>query len=118
MTKRIAMAILVLLAVVPLVAQTHPIAHVKKVVDEITFSRDVKVGHLVLSAGRYRIECDHTTLSFTNEATGKTMDIPCLGREMDQKAENTELYIVMDADGSNRLTKMYLRGSPVEHFFD
>ena len=118
MTKRIAMIVVVLFFVAPLFAQTHPMFHVKKVSDEITLSRDLKVGTVVLPAGRYRIDCDHSTLSFTNENTGKKVDMPCLGKEMDQKAENTELYIGTDTDGSARLQKMYLRGSPVEHFFD
>jgi hypothetical protein len=118
MMKRIAMAVMILLAALPLIAQTHPIAHVKKVSDEITLSKDTRVGSVVLAAGRYRIDCDHSTLSFTNESTGNKVDMPCLGKEMDQKAENTELYLVMDSDGGSRLQKMYLRGSTVEHFFD
>jgi hypothetical protein len=52
--------------------------HVKKVSDEITISQDLRVGPFILLAGKYRIDCDHSTLSFTNLTTGKKVDMPCL----------------------------------------
>lgn len=114
----IATAIIILLGALPLAAQHHPIYHVKKVSDEISVSREVRVGTFILPAGQYRIDCDHTSLSFTNLSTGEKVTMPCLGKDMAESAETTELFIVMDGDGGYRLQKMYLKGSPVEHSFD
>ena len=120
MIRQIAMGSIctLLLTSATLLAQSHPIFHVKKVSDEITISQDLRVGAFVLPAGTYRIDCDHATLSFTNLTTDKKVDMPCLGKELNELAKSTELYIATDADGSSFLTKMYLKGSPVEHYFD
>ena len=103
-------------AVLPLIAQTQPMTH-KKVSDEMTFATDLKFGTHVLPAGRYRIDCDHVKIRFTNIANGKTLELPCEGKELDKKAQTTELYTQLGADGVRSVDKMYLRGSAVEHVF-
>lgn len=114
--KKLALAAALLLATLPVVAQDHAVSH-KKISDEITISNDVKVDGNVLKAGRYRIECDHVRIVFVSLANGKKTDVPCNGPEMAAKKDVTELYMNTAPDGTLTLTKMYLRGSKLEHVF-
>ena len=115
--KKSAFVLAVLLAVAPLMAQSHPASHEKKITDTFTFVSDVKVGAVVLTAGNYRIECDHVKMIFTNLDSDKKVEIPCQGPEMAAKSKVTEAYINAEPDGTHRLEKLYLRGSTVEHTF-
>ena len=120
MIKQISLVFLatILLGAATLAAQHHPVFHIIKVSDTITLSQDLRVGAFILPAGTYRVDCDHTTLSFTSAANDKKVEMPCLGSDMNELAKNTELFIAVDSNGMDYLTKMYLKGSPVEHHFD
>jgi hypothetical protein len=115
MTK-LALALAVLLMAAPLIAQDHPVSH-KKVSDEITISTDVKIAGNFLKAGKYKIECDHVRIVFTNVDSGQKVDLPCEGPELGAKKPVTEVYIATADDGSRYINKLYLRGSPIEHVF-
>ncbi len=115
--RKLGFVLIVLLAFLPLVAQSHPAAHEKKVSDEITISTDLKIGGNVLTAGRYRIVCDHVTMVFTNQDNGKKLEIPCKGSELKAKSAATEVYTVTAPDGMRVVEKLYLRGSTIEHVF-
>jgi hypothetical protein len=115
--KKLSLALAILLATATLVAQAHPASHEKKVSDEITISRDIKVGSAFLAAGKYKIECDHVRMVFTNLENGKKLDIPCESTALEAKKTATEVYISTTPDGVNHLDKMYLRGSAFEHIF-
>jgi len=114
--RKVILALAIVTMVVPLIAQAQPVAH-KKISDEMTFATDLKFGSHVLPAGHYRIDCDHVKIRFTNIATGKTLELPCEGKELSDKAKTTELYTEVGADGVRYVAKMYLRGSTVEHVF-
>ena len=114
--RKLGFVLIVLLAFLPLVAQSHPVSH-KKVSDEITISTDLKIGSNVLTAGRYRIVCDHVMMVFTNQDNGKKLEIPCKGSELKTKSAATEVYTITAPDGTRVVEKIFLRGSTIEHVF-
>jgi hypothetical protein len=122
-----------------LIAQTHDNATEKKVSDVITFSTDVRVGTTILKAGEYRVACDSKTITFTRLASAKdqewiggldpveqlmvksnakALEVPCKGKELSAKSENTVVQIVVDKDGVRSLDKLLLHGSNIEHVFN
>ena len=115
--NKLSLALAILLATATLVAQSHPVTHEKKISDEVTISSNLKVAGNVLPAGRYKIECDHVKMVFTNLSSGKQIDFPCQGQELTAKQKVTELYFSMAPDGTQYLSKLYLRGSNMEHVF-
>ena len=110
----IVLAVLALVAV-PLAAQEH--AKEKKASSELVISMAVKIGGNQLEPGRYRLACDRTEVSITRLEDGKKITLPCKGKEMERKAEATELYTDLDKDGVRVVEKLLIRGSNVEHTF-
>ena len=112
---------------VAVLAQTHSNVTEKKSSDEITFNTDTLVGSQLLKAGRYLIQCDRTTITFSRMTTDvgqgrftsatKMLEVPCLGKELPAKAERTQLSLPQNKDGVTVLEKLVLRGSNVEHVF-
>jgi len=138
MRKPLLLTLGLLLMTGALIAQTHDNATEKKVSDVVTFTTDVRVGATMLKAGEYRIACDTKTVTFTRLATAKdaewvagldpedqlavqtsakTLEVPCKGKQLSSKSENTVVQITTDKDGVKVLDKLYLRGSNVEHVF-
>ena len=112
---------------VAVLAQTHSNTTEKKASDEITFNTDTLVGSHLLKAGRYLVQCDRMTITFshiTNDVgqghfkfATKVLEMPCLGKELPAKAERTQLSVPENKDGVTVLEKLVLRGSNVEHVF-
>lgn len=106
-------------------AQSHDNMKEKKASDELSISSDFIVGGHLLKAGRYRIECDRTTMKFFKVEEGpgtfvsekKVLEIPCTGKELAEKRTATELTMPVNKDGVKVLEKLLLRGSNVEHVF-
>ena len=138
MRKPLLVALGLLLTIGTLVAQTHDNAAEKKVSDVVLFTTDVRVGSAVLKAGEYRVACDTKKVTFTRQVSAKdqewintldpverlavqksdkALEVPCLGRDMGAKAENTVLQLGSEKDGVRTLDKLYLRGSTIEHVF-
>jgi len=138
MRKPLLVALGLLLTIGTLVAQTHNNAAEKKVSDVVLFTTDVRVGSAVLKAGEYRVACDTKNVTFTRQVSAKdqewintldpverlavqksdkALEVPCLGRDMGAKAENTVLQLGSEKDGVRTLDKLYLRGSTIEHVF-
>jgi hypothetical protein len=125
MRKSLALVVGVLLVGAVVMAQTHNNMTEKKVMDEITIPVDVKVGNHLLKAGDYRVTCDTKVITFAliTVRTGrdsyltKVLELPCEGKELAARRENTELVIPANKDGVPVLEKLYLRGSNLEHVF-
>jgi hypothetical protein len=108
-----------------LFAQSHDNMKEKKASDELTISSDFLVGGHLLKAGRYRIECDRTTIKFYKVVEGegvyvtstKVLELPCQGTEMAQVRTSTQLTMPANKDGVKVLEKLLLRGSNIEHVF-
>ena len=114
----VTLLVLALASGVALVAQEHNNATEKKSSDEIQLSTPVQVGSTTLEPAKYRIACDRTTMTFTNVSNGEeALAVPCKGKEMAKKAENTEVHTSMNKDGVRVVDKILLRGSTVEHTF-
>jgi hypothetical protein len=125
MRKSLALVVGVLLVGAVVMAQTHNNMTEKKVMDEITIPVDVKVGNHLLKAGDYRVTCDTKVITFAliTVRTGrdsyltKVLELPCEGKELSARRENTEMVIPANKDGVPVLEKLYLRGSNIEHVF-
>lgn len=129
MRKSLSLAIGLLLVGAVVFAQTvtHENMKEKKASDEVSLSADVKVGNVLLKAGRYRIACDSKTIKFTLLTAGagqgnfinetKVLEVPCQGKQLDARRENTELAMPVGQDGVRVLERLYLKGSNVEHVF-
>jgi len=112
---------------VVVLAQTHSNTTEKRASDEITFNADTLVGTHLLKAGRYLVQCDRMTITFSRVTTDvgqgrftsatKMLQVPCLGRELPAKADRTQLSLPENKDGVAVLEKLVLRGSNVEHVF-
>ncbi len=110
--------VLSLAAGVTLVAQEHNNAVEKKATDEIQISTPVKIGTATLEPARYRIACDRTEMTFTRVSNDeKVLSVPCKGKELPQKAANTEIHTSLNKEGVRVVDKLLLRGSNVEHLF-
>ena len=84
----------------------------------LTVVSDVMLGTTVLKAGDYRFSCDRESITFANQATGKTaVKVPCQGREMTTPAAETVMHVATDASGKKIVTKLLLKGSNIEHVF-
>ena len=139
MRKSLLVTLGLVLMVGTLVAQTHDNMAEKKVGDVILFTTDVRVGATVLKAGEYRVACDTKKVTFTRQALAKdqewlntldpverlnvqkpekALEVPCLGRDVGAKAENTVIQLGTEKDGVRTLEKLYLRGSNIEHVFN
>lgn len=139
MRKSLLVTLGLVLMVGTLVAQTHDNMNEKKVGDVILFTTDVRVGATVLKAGEYRVACDTKKVTFTRQALAKdqewlntldpverlnvqksqkALEVPCLGRDVGAKAENTVIQLGTEKDGVRTLEKLYLRGSNIEHVFN
>ena len=139
MRKSLLVTLGLVLMVGTLVAQTHDNMNEKKVGDVILFTTDVRVGATVLKAGEYRVACDTKKVTFTLQALAKdqewlntldpverlavqkpqkALEVPCLGRDVGAKAENTVIQLGTEKDGVRTLEKLYLRGSNIEHVFN
>jgi hypothetical protein len=125
MRKSLALVVGVLLVGAVVMAQTHNNMTEKKVMDEITIPSDVKVGNHLLKAGDYRVTCDTKVITFSliTVRTGrdsyltKVLEVPCQGKELSARRENTELVIPPNKEGVPVLEKLYVRGSNIEHVF-
>ncbi len=115
--RNLLLAFAIVILVAPLVAQDHVMLHPKKVSDEVFIPMDIKLGSHLLTAGKYRIDCDHVKIRFTSLSSGKTLELPCEGNEMERSAVQTEIRLSGAAEGGQTVEKMYLRGSPIEHVF-
>ncbi len=106
-----------LMTMVGIAAQDHGNDAEKKASDEISVAQAVKAGDKVLPAGRYRISCDKTTLTFERLA-GKheRTEFICKGKELAQKVGSTELHLNMQGTQAV-VTRLLLRGSNIEHTF-
>ena len=110
--------ILALASGVTLLAQEHNNATERKASDEIQTTMPVKIGTHMLEPGRYRIACDRKEVTFTRVSNDeKVLSVPCKGKEMPQKAANTEVHTSLDKDGVRVVDKLLIRGSNVEHVF-
>lgn len=129
MRKSLSLVIGLLLVGAVVFAQTvtHDNMKEKKASDEVTFSTDVKVGTALLKAGRYKIVCDSKTIKFSlltaDPGPGnfiyekKVLEVPCQGKQLDARRENTSLTMPVGKDGVAVLEKLYLKGSNIEHVF-
>jgi hypothetical protein len=117
--------LLVAVSSVILMARVHDNANEKKATDEITLSSDVLVGGQLLKAGRYQIACDTKAVKFSIVTEGpgtfitvnKVLEVPCEGELLTARRTNTEMSLPPNADGVKVLTKLYIKGSNVEHVF-
>jgi hypothetical protein len=125
MRKSLALVLGVLLVGAVVMAQTHNNMTEKKVTDEFTIPSDIKVGTHLLKAGDYRVSCDTKTITFSlitvrsgrDSYLTKVLEVPCEGKELSARRENTELVIPPNKEGVPVLQKLYLRGSNIEHVF-
>jgi hypothetical protein len=119
-------------------AQDHNNATEKSAKDVIAFSSDIMVGTKLLKAGEYQVACDRSTVTFSKLVSAKdqefintldpitkqnvikankALEAECKGRQLAEPRKDTQVDIVMGADGTRYLDKLYLRGSNVEHVF-
>ena len=113
-----ATVLILALSAVTLVAQDHSNATEKKASDEIQITTPIKIGSNTLDAARYRIACDRNEMTFTKVANDEqVLAVPCKGKELPQKAANTEIHTSLNKDGVRVVDKLLLRGSNVEHVF-
>jgi len=125
MRKSVALVLGVLLIGSVVIAQTHSNMNEKKVTDEFTIPTDIKVGTHLLKAGDYRVSCDTKTITFSvitvrsgrDSYLTKVLEVPCEGKELPARRENTELVIPPNKEGVPMLEKLYVRGSNIEHVF-
>ncbi len=115
--KSVAILLVILaLAAVPALAQEHP--REKKASGELDIGMAVKVGSYTLEPGKYRLACDRKEITITRLSDDKKVaGLPCKGRELEKKADTTELYSDLDQNGVRVATKLLIRGSTVEHTF-
>ena len=114
----VTLLVLALASGLALIAQEHNNATEKKASDEIQFTSPLQVGSTTLEPARYRIACDRTTMTFTNLSKGEeVLAVPCKGKEMAKKAQDTEVHTSLNKDGVRIVDKILLRGSTVEHTF-
>lgn len=104
--------------------------------DDVSFSEDVRVGETLLKPGTYRVQHrvaggEHfvhfealatTTPSAHKTATGTAIpaggvgDVKCRLEPLAARAQATSLHL-SNEDGSQRLTKLLVRGENVAHVF-
>ena len=139
MRKLVSFGIALLVTGGLVMAQSHDNMNEKPAKDTVTFASSVTVGTTVLPAGDYKIVCDRKTIVFTRliaakdqEGTTlmdpltaqnvigntKALEVPCKGRELKEKVENTVVELMLDKDGNRHLDKLLLKGSNVEHVFN
>lgn len=112
----LAVLVLSLAAGTTLAAQVHE--KEKKATDEITISQPIMVGGQILAPGRYEISCNTSEVTFTRVSDGeKVLSLPCKGKDLGKKAENTEVHTDLNAQGVRVVSKLLIRGSNVEHVF-
>lgn len=79
---------------------------------------DVTLGTSVLKAGEYRYVCDRENITFSNPDNGKTvLTVPCEGRLLPEASAETMMQVKTDPSGKRVVTRLLLKGSPVEHVF-
>jgi len=121
----LALAVLLTCAVgVGVFAQTHNNMVEKKATDEITFGADTRVGTHLLKAGRYEVSCNRDVIKFSlittragNTTLTKVLEVPCQGKALAARSENSQLSLPKGQDGVPVLQKLLLRGSNIEHVF-
>lgn len=90
----------------------------KKASDEITISQPIMIGGQTLAPGKYKVSCDEKEVTFTRVSNSeKVLTLPCKGKEMVKKSENTEIHSSMNSAGVRVVDKLLIRGSNVEHVF-
>lgn len=125
MRKSLALVLGVLLVGAVVIAQTHNDMTEKKVSDEFSIPSDIRVGTHLLKAGDYRVSCDTKTITFSlitvrsgrDRYLTKVLEVPCEGKELPARRENTELVIPPNKGDVPVLEKLYVRGSNIEHVF-
>ena len=101
-----------------LVAQ--PPGHDKesKASDEITISTPVSIGGQTLAPGKYKVACNGNEVTFTRVSDNeKVLTLPCKGKDLGKKADNTEIHTSLNPAGNRVIDKLLIRGSNVEHVF-
>ena len=90
----------------------------KKANDEISISQPIMIGGQTLAPGKYKVACNETEVTFTRLTDNeKVLTLPCKGKEMAKKAENTEVHTSLNPAGARVVDKLLIRGSNVEHVF-
>ena len=85
-----------------LVAQTPGHDKEKKASDEITISAPLMIGGQTLAPGKYRVACNETEISFTRVSDNeKVLTLPCKGKDMGKRAENTEIHTSLNPAGKS-----------------
>ena len=104
--------------------------------DDVSFTRDVRVGEVTLKPGKYRVRhrvegTDHfvhfetlvtTTPSAQKIATGLAIpageagEVKCRLEPLGAKVQKTTLHLLSE-EGGQRLTKVFIRGENVAHVF-
>ena len=75
-------------------------------------------GNQMLQPGAYRVACNGSEVTFSRVSDDTTvLTLPCKGKEMDKRAENTELHTTLNEKGARVVDKLLIRGSIVEHVF-
>ena len=90
----------------------------KKANDEISISQPIMIGGQTLAAGKYKVACNENEVTFTRLTDNeKVLTLPCKGKDLGKKAENTEIHTSLNASGVRVVDKLLIRGSNVEHVF-
>ena len=90
----------------------------KKANDEISISQAITIGGQTLAPGKYKVSCDEKEVTFTRVSNNeKVLTLPCKGKEMVKKSENTEVHSSLNPAGVRVVDKLLIRGSNVEHVF-
>ena len=90
----------------------------KKASDEISISQPMMIGGQTLAPGKYRVACNETEVTFTRVSDNeKVLTLPCKGKELAKKSENTEIHTSLNPAGVRVVDKLLIRGSNVEHVF-
>ena len=118
MRKSITVVVGMVLATGLVLAQGHENARERDARDTIVLGADVRVGPHQLPAGEYRVVCNREHVSFTQTGAGKaTFRMPCDGALLSEARTTSEVHTTMRPDGVRVISKLYLRGSNVEHVF-
>lgn len=118
MKKMFALMIALALCTGILAAQVVGHEREKKASDEISISQPIMIGGQTLAPGKYRVSCDEKEVTFTRVSNNeKILTLPCKGKEMAKKAENSEIHTSLNPAGARVVDKLLIRGSNVEHVF-
>ena len=118
MKKMLVVMIALALCTGTLAAQAVGHEKEKKANDEISISQPVMIGGQTLAPGKYKVACNETEVTFTRLTDNeKVLTLPCKGKEMAKKAENTEIHTSLNPAGTRVVDKLLIRGSNVEHVF-